>query len=72
MIHHEGFSLSCDGSGCDQRFESTAHTERTAVVHAREARWFVGNIRITAGVPRRSVRTVKRVLCPLCTWLVGQ
>lgn len=73
-ITHKGYVFLCDAycrnEGLD-RIEVAAETERTAIRKAREARWFVGTVRITGGFPKSKVRTQRRVLCPACTWIVG-
>jgi hypothetical protein len=77
MILHQGFKLTCDSQRPysehrpDTFVADNARTERTAIEHARAAEWFVGNVRVTSGIPKRNRQTVRRVLCPVCRWLVG-
>lgn len=71
-VNHNGYTIRCDVPACSSEHDGgLAETKRTAISKARADRWFIGRIRITSGAPQRKVRTVSRVFCPGCSWLVG-
>jgi hypothetical protein len=72
-IRHNGFTFRCDiYHHHDETVSIDAETERTAIEKARAKGWDVIHVRATRGVPRnKEARTVRRVFCPGCAWLVG-
>lgn len=77
-VRHQGYRLDCDsprqhspGMGLGLYLSPDSSTERHAIERARNAGWFVGRVRIVSGKSKLDVRTVRRVLCPYCSWLVG-
>lgn len=69
-VHHDGYTITCDGTACNEKYESTSTCHRGAVRDARRAGWFVGVIRVTKVLPRSRVRSVNRTLCVACRWFV--
>lgn len=71
MIAHRGFDFLCDEYACQARIEVPSETERTAILHARADGWFIGRVRITAGIPVSRIRSKRVELCPMHRGLVG-
>jgi hypothetical protein len=73
-IEHKGYKFICSGPCTDVTrgiLEVKAGTRRTAIRKAREKDWFVGIVRVTVGLPKSKIRSVRRELCPCCKWIVG-
>lgn len=75
MIEHNGYTFTCAMDtypSTHAKFVIKAHTERTAIAHAREADWDILRVRAVAGVPKEKIaRTVRLAFCPGCAHRFG-
>lgn len=78
MITHDSkFTFDCDNAAGDPHHGARgqlvvdAKNERTAIAKARRKGWDVLRVRAVSGVMDKVARTVRRVYCPGCAWVVG-